>query len=295
MLALPFAARAVPPTSPCEPPRAHVALLPLSDATDQSWAAWSGADPSAIVLHLLADSLAKTRGRKISMLSVSPRPARRPVDDSTAIAAAKAAHAEVVVTGSVTEFEVEERRESGKFARWGVSALDARARARVRVTLRVLDVGGGGVILETTVDRERTGRGTTSAERPRPDTPAPSGLLSGVLEEVMVELVHALDQRLDTRWQATVLATSPGGCLVDAGGSRGLFVGQRLDVWRSGIETYDEDLVRLGDAVRVAAIEITSLEGRGRAHARVLEGEVSFGDLARPCSTHATVASTLRR
>lgn len=269
--------------------------MPLSDATDQTWAAWSGADPPAIVLHLLADSLAKTRGRKVSMLSVSSRSPRRPVDDSTAIAAAKAAHAEVVVTGTVAEFEVEERREGGKFARWGVSALDARARARVRVTLRVLDVGGGGVILETTVDRERTGRGTTSAERPRDATPAPSGLLSGVLEEVMFELVHALDQRLDTRWQATVLATSPGSCMVDAGGGRGLFVGQRLDVWRTGIETYDEDLVRLDDAVRVAAIEITSLEGRGRAHARVLEGEVSFGDMARPCSTHATVASTVRR
>ena len=112
---------------------------------------------------------------------------------------------------------------------------------------------------------------------------------------MLFELVRALDQRLDHRWQATVLGTSPGSCVVDAGTRRGLFVGQRLDVWRSGIETYDEDLVRIGDEVLVGAIEITSLVGRGRAQARVLEGEVSYGDLARPCSTDPAVANTLRR
>ena len=267
----------------------------LADATDRAWAAWSGADPPTIVLHLLADSLQQSHGRKVTLLSVAPSADRRPVDDSTAIAAARAAHAEVVVTGSVTEFELEERREGGKFSRWGVSALDARARARVRVTLRVLDVRDGAVILETTVDRERTGRGTTSADRPRAGMAPPSGLLAGALEEVLFELVRALDQRLDHRWQATVLVTSTGSCLVDAGPRRGLFVGQRLDVWRSGIETYDEDLVRIGDEVLVGAIEITSLDRRGRAQARVLEGEVSFGDLARPCSSNPAVANTLRR
>jgi hypothetical protein len=280
---------------PCDPPRTHVALVPLTDATDRTWAAWSGAEPAAIVLHMLSDSLEKSRGRKVTRLTPAPGPAARPVDDSAAIAAAKAAHAEVVVTGSVTAFELVERREGGKFSRWGTSALEARARALVRVTLRVLDANSGDVILETTIERERNGRGTSSAERPRDAQAPPSGLLARALEDVMHELVRALDQRLDRRWQALVLGTGSGRCVLDAGSGRGLFVGQRLDVWRSGVDTYDEDLVRLSEEVRVGSIEIVSLEGRGRAHARVLEGEVSFGDQARPCTVHPSVASTLKR
>jgi hypothetical protein len=279
----------------CEPPRTRVALLPLTDATDHSWAAWSGGDPAAIVLHLLADSLRKSRGREVTMLAPVPGDAGRPVEDAAAIAAANAAGSDVVVTGSVAEFTVEERRVAGKLSRWGAGALDARARARVRVSLRVLDTTGGGLILETTIDRERTGRGTTSAARPGDGPPPPSGLLAGTLDEVLRELTQALDRRLDMRWQATVLGAGPGDCVLDAGAGRGLFVGQRLEVWRSGVETYDEDFVRLAAEVRVGAIEIIALEGRGRAHARVVEGEASSGDHVRPCAAQAPVATTLRR
>lgn len=292
--ALGLPAHAASPPRACDPPRTHVALAPLTDATDHSWAAWSGADPAVIVLNLLADSLEKSRGRKVTVLGTIPGDAGRPVEDAAAMAAARAANAEVVITGVVAEFEVEERREGGKFSRWGVSALDARARARVRVSLRVLDATAGGVILETTIDRERNGRGTTSAGR-RSESSLPSGLLAGTLEDVMYELVQALDRRLDTRWQASVLRAGPAGCVLDAGAARGLFVGQRLDVWRLGVETYDEDFVRVADDLRVAAIEIVSLEGRGRARARVLEGEVSPGDRARPCAGQQAVATTVRR
>lgn len=277
----------------CDPPRTRVALVKLSDATDHSWAAWSGADPATIVLNLLADSLEKSRGRQVSILAIPRGPTTRPVEDAAAIAAARMAQAEVVVTGVVAEFKIEEHREAGKFSRWGVSALDARARAQVRVLLRVLDVRDGSVILETTIDRERTGRGTTSAGRAGAEPG--SGLLAGTLDEVLRELVQAVDQRLDMRWQASVLGTDTGHCVLDSGAGRGLFVGQRLDVWRSGIETYDDDFVRTAEDVRVAAIEIVALQGRGRARARVLEGEVSFGDRARPCTSAPAVATSARR
>jgi hypothetical protein len=293
MLVAASPARAAAADHACDPPRTRVALVRLSDATDHSWAAWTGADPATIVLNLLADSLEKSRGRQVTILAAPHSPASRPVEDAAAIAAARLAQAEVVVTGVVAEFTVEEHREAGKFSRWGVSALDARARAQVRVTLRVLDVLDGGVILETTVDRERTGRGTTSAGRAGAE-PA-SGLLAGTLDEVLRELVLAVDQRLDTRWQASVLATETGHCMLDSGAGRGLFVGQRLDVWRAGIETYDEDFVQVAEDVRVAAIEIVALLGRGRARARVLEGDVSFGDRARPCTATPAVAATERR
>jgi len=277
----------------CDPPRTHVAVMPLVDATDHAWAAWSGADPAAIVLNLFADSLQKSRGRQVTVLAAARGGGVRPVEDAAAIAAARAAHAEVVVTGVVAEFSVEERREAGKFSRWGVSALDARARVRVRVALRVLDVQGSDVVLETTIDRERTGRATTSAGRSAGE-PA-SGLLASTLEEVLRELVQSVDQRLDLRWQASVLGTEPGHCVLDAGAGRGLFVGQRLDVWRSGVETYDEDFVRVAEDLRVASIQVVALEGRGRARARVLEGEVSFGDRVRPCADSPAVATTARR
>jgi hypothetical protein len=257
-----MAAHAAAVDHACDPPRTRVALVRLSDATDHSWAVWTGADPATIVLNLLADSLEKSRGRQVTILAAPHSLANRPVDDAVAIAAARLAQAEVVVTGVVEEFNVEEHREAGKFLRWGVSALDARARAQVRVTLRVLDVLDGGVILETTVDRERTGRGTTSAGRAGAE-PA-SGLLAGTLDEVLRELVLAVDQRLDTRWQASVLATETGHCVLDSGAGRGLFVGQRLDVWRAGIETYDEDFVQVAEDVRVAAIEIVALLARSQ-------------------------------
>ena len=107
--------------------------------------------------------------------------------------------------------------------------------------------------------------------------------------------MQSVDQRLDMRWQASVLGTEPGHCVLDSGALQGLFVGQRLDVWRSGVETYDEDFVRVAEDVRVAAIEIVALQRRGRARARVLEGEVSFGDRARPCTTAPSVATTVKR
>ena len=171
----------------CDPPRTHVALVPLLDATDRAWSAWSGADPAAIVFRLLSDSLEKSRGRVVTRLPAVPGSAGRPVEDAAAIAAARAAHAEVVVTGVISEFVLEDRRQGGKLSRWGVGTLDSRARARVRVSLRALDTTDGSVILETTIDREQTGRGTTSAGRPTGAAPVQSGLLAGTLEEVMRE------------------------------------------------------------------------------------------------------------
>jgi hypothetical protein len=46
--------------------------------------------------------------------------------------------------------------------------------------------------------------------------------------------------------------------------SRGLFTGQRLEVWRPGVNLLDEELRELGDDVWVGSVVVTSLEGRSR-------------------------------
>ena len=100
----------------------------------------------------------------------------------------------------------------------------------------------------------------------------------------MRDLGSVLDERLDARWESRVMRHADGGAWVDAGAARGVFVGQRFDVWRSRTEVIDEDHIRIGDEDHlVGAIEVLALEGRGRARVRVVEGAVRSGDLVRPC------------
>jgi hypothetical protein len=254
------------------------------------------------VAHLLADSLEQGRGRQVLRPSAAAHddptaaPLRAP-DDEPALRVARDLRAEVVVTGTVSVFTRDDRRETGRLARWGVGAADARSHVQVSVTLRALDVSDGSVLIETTAARERTGRGTANVVRLQAgaDGSASDPLLAAVLGEVIGDLTRTLGQRLDARWQASVLGEGRGVYLLDAGVSRGLFAGERLEVWRSGIESLDEDLVRMGDDVRVGAVVVTALAGRGRAHARLVEGEARGGDHVRPCAGDSPSALSLRR
>jgi len=89
-----------------------------------------------------------------------------------------------------------------------------------------------------------------------------------------------------------VLTARRGTVMLDAGVTRGLFTGQRLEVWRPGVDLLDEELRELGDDVWVGSVVVTSLEGRSRARARLCDGEVHAGDVVRPCSqTSAPVLS----
>ncbi len=295
LAAWPAPACATPPPGDCVPPRTRVALLPLVDATDRAWAAWTGADPAALVSRLLADSLRREDACEVLLLPSAA--AARSVEDAEALVAARRVHAEVVVTGTLSQFTHEDRRERGKLWRWGVGAPDARSRARVRVTLRMLDVRDGTVIIETTAARDRAERGTATVSRPLPTTTvsAPATLLAEVLGEVLADLARTLESRLEARWQARVESAKDGECVLAVGASRGLFPGQRLEVWRAGIETFDEDLVRLNEEARVGALVVMALDGPVRARARLTEGEVRAGDRVRACSSGSTPALSLRR
>ena len=61
------------------------------------------------------------------------------------------------------------------------------------------------------------------------------------------------------------------------------------------VEVYDENLLHVGDDARVGALVIVALEGHGRAHARLAEGEARKGDTVRPCSEDAGPAMSVRR
>ena len=292
----------VPDPGMCAPPRTLVALLPLADRTDRTWQAWTGENPALRVVQCFADSLENGLGRAVCRVSTATGMApqaflSRPIDDAAALRAALTAKAEIAVTGTVSVFTHDDHREAGRFGRWGVGALDARSRVQVSVTLRVLDVADGSVIIETTASREKTTRGTASASRAQPiaNGTVSDELLEQVLSEVLGDLSRTIGQRLDARWRARVILEGSGIYVLDAGAARGLFPGERLDVWRSGVEVYDENLLHVGDDARVGALVIVALEGHGRARARLAEGEARMGDTVRPCSEDAGPAMSVRR
>jgi hypothetical protein len=298
-LARPVAA-AMPPAGDCSPPRTLVALLPLADQTDRTWQLWTGESPVRVVERMLTDSLEYGLGRTVLHVpfvaaGVADTPPGQGVDDEVAVRAARESGAEIAITGTVSVFTHDDRREAGRFGRWGVSALDVRSRMQVRVTLRVLDTADGSVIIETTASREKSGRGTASAHRSAADDDPADPLASEVLSDVLADLSRTIGERLDAHWRARVILDGPGAVVLDAGARRGLFMGERLDVWRSGIEVYDENLMRVGDDARVGTVVVVALEGHGRARARLIEGEARMGDLVRPCSEEGGTAVSLRR
>jgi len=289
-------ARAAEPGGDCSPPRTRIALVALHDATDRSWAAWSGLEPARLVTVALTDSLRHMTGRDVELLPPPEGDPARPVDDGAALAVARRTHAGLVITGTLSEFTYEDRRQGGRLSRWGVGPLDARSRALVRVQLRVLDARDGGVVLESAVERERTGRGMASVTRRDPGIAiGPSGPLAEALDEVLASLAVTLGRRLDERWHADVASATTDDCTFEAGAADGVFVGERLDVWRPGIESWDEDLVRLADELPVGAVVVVALEGQDRAHARLVEGEVRAGDRVRPCASAPAPSVSLRR
>ena len=286
----------------CAPPRTLVALLPLADRTDRTWELWSGASPAVLVGRALADSLEHMRGRRVVRVplvagaGVTSR-LLRPVDDDQALRVVRHDEAEVVVTGTVAVFSHDDTRDAGRFSRWGFGAPDAHSLVRVSVTLRVLDAHAGTVIIETTAARDRAGRGTATVLHPGTGgtNPDDDPLMLEVLGEVLGDLVATIGQRLDASWQARVVMESRGGFELDAGSARGLFTGERLDVWRPGIQLFDEDMVHIGNDARIGSVMITELDGRGRARARLLEGDARMGDLVKPCSGPSGSAMSLRR
>ncbi len=285
------------PSTDCDPPHTRVVLVALADATDHAWEAWTGASPAVLVTRLLADSLRATRGREVLVMPAADPSAHRAEDDAPALAAARRADAEIVLTGTVTEFVHEDRREGGKLWRWGVGAPDSRSRARVRVILRVLDAIDGSVIIETTASRDRSGRGTATVSRPDRSLVAavPETLLGEALGEALSDLARTISARLEERWQARVETVTGEMCSLDVGTARGHWTGQRLEVWRAGIETYDEELVRLGEEVRVGVLVVTALDRPNHVRARLAEGEARPGDRVRACSSGPAPALSLRR
>ena len=285
----------------CLPPHTVVALTPLADRTDGVWTTWSGESPALLVTRLLADSLTRGQRRDVLRLGVSlPHPpARGParaLDDDLALRAARRTAAEVVVTGSVDVFAHDDQLDPGKFARWGMGAPDARSHVRVSVSLRALDVRDGTVLIETSASREHTGKSVAMIDRPdrSGSSAALDPLLAQALGEVIADLARTLGQRVEGRWKAQVLTEHRGVVVLDAGVARGLFAGQRLEVWRPGINLLDEDLRELGDDVWVGSVVVTSLGGT-RSRARLCDGEVHVGDVVRPCSLSGPPELSLSR
>lgn len=272
----------------CAPPRTTIAVVPLEDHSDGEWRLVTGGNPAHLVAGRLVDSLAVGMGYRVHWLADGE--AAHGAPDARALAAARRDGAEVVVTGRVTAFDREDRREPGRFVRWGMGAPESSSRVEVAVELRVLDARDGSVILETRAARSRTGRGTASASAPTGEALAALAdeRLQGALDEVLSDLARTIESRLDARWVAHVLAERAGRVRLDAGRDHGLFEGARLQVWRSAWPTSDDERY-------VGAVVVESFEGRRRARLRVVEGEVRAGDLVRPCRAPMGPALSVQR
>lgn len=272
----------------CAPPRTTIAVVPLEDHSDGAWRLVTGGDPAQLVAGRLVDSLSVGLGYRVHRLV--GREAAPGTPDARALALARRDGAEVVVTGRVTAFDREDRREPGRFVRWGMGAPEASSHVEVAVELRVLDARDGSVILETRAARTRTGRGTASASAPTDEALAAvmDERMQGALGEVLSDLARTIDSRLDSRWVAPVLAERDGRVRLDAGRDQGLFEGARLQVWRSSRPVSDDERY-------VGAAVVETLEGRRRARLRVVEGEVRVGDLMRPCRAPRGPALTVQR
>lgn len=285
----PAALAASDESGPCAAPRTAVLLAPLTDRTDGRWELMASTRPSAVVVARLAEVIGDAR-RVVRPRALAVSSRRTLFTDAELLAAARREHAEVVVSGVVERFGNEDVSSPGRFARWGIGAQDASTEARVEVALRVLDVETGTVLIESRAARARRARGFASAGHGG-DATLLNAALAQALEEVVRELGSVIAERLDARWESRVMRNADGGAWVDAGAARGVFVGQRLEVWRSRVEAIDEDHVRIGDEDHlVGAIEVLALEGRGRARVRVVEGAVRSGDLVRPCRGREDVA-----
>lgn len=291
----PGVSRGAATPSPCEPAPTRVVLFTLADATDHAWEVWTGAQPGPLVTRMLADSLRGTPAREVHVLDGTGRATPRALDDAPALERARADDADIVVTGRLEELLIEDRREGGKLWRWGVGAPDSRSRARVRLVLRVLDARDGSVIIETAATRERSGRATAVVDRSAaPALVAPDAFLGQALGEVLADLTRTIGLRLEARGQGRVATVQGEWCALDLGTARGHFEGQRLEVWRSGIETYDEELMRVGEEVRVGMLVVTGIDMSGRVSARRVEGDAQPGDRIRACAG-ATPALSLKR
>jgi hypothetical protein len=265
------------------------------------WANWNGQSPATLVTRLLADSLARDHGCQVLRLVGPPARAaaaspQRPLDDDLALRAARRTPAEVVVTGTVDVFTHDDHLEPGKFARWG-GAPDARSTVHVSVSLRALDVRTGTVLIETNASRERAGKNVATIERSERagSSAGLDPLIAQALGEVLSDLARTLEGGVEGRWKANVLAERHGDVMLDAGAERGVFAGERLDVWRPGFALLDEDLASLGDDMWVGSVVVTSVRGRGQTRARLVEGEVHPGDLVKPCSLASPPALSLKR
>lgn len=283
----------------CAPPRTRIAIVSFANQTSGAWELMTGVSPARLIAARLADSLERAHGRSVVIVAAEGGSDRRePVrlcDDPAMLAAARRVQAEIVLTGVVSSFAHEDERIAGRFGRWGVGAPDARSRAEVAVSIRVLDAEDGTVILESRAARARVGRSTSSAHSADERVVADDEMIADALDQVLGDLMRTLAARLDERWEANVVAAGRNALTIDAGAARGLFTGERLEVWRPGIELLDEDLIHLGDDARVGAVVVEALEGRGRARVRLLEGEAREGDLVRPCSAGSEPAMSFRR
>ena len=266
----------------CAAPRTPVFLGALADRTDGRWGLMADRRPSEVVAAALAEVLGDSR-RVVRAAERAAAPARIPVPDAALLAAARREHAEVAVTGTVEAFGNDDVRQPGRFARWGIGADEASTTAEVTVSLRVLDVRDGTVLIESRATRSRRTRGYASASRTEA-APILNEALAQALDEVVRDLDRVLTERLDARWESTVMLEGADRMWLDAGAARGVFVGQRLEIWRSGTTVIDEDHIRIGDEDRrVGAVVVESLLGQGRARLRLVEGAAHSGDLVRPC------------
>lgn len=283
------------PPDPGASPQPLVALLPFADRTDGRWWLWTGCSAGEGVAHLVADSLVRSRHWALAdtaQLAALARARQWRVDgleDAQAAELARALGADWVVLGAVTSFGVEQPAPDAKRRRWGLPPKRRTETARVSLELRVLDAATGAVRRSERISRERLLSGASSArEADRPTAPvALAGTpLGDAVREAVAAAVQVLEQERQAHWSARVVRLMRYGLVeLDIGRSAGIVRGDRLVVWRTSRIESDAETGEIRGGLDEVAAEVVvtgfTLDGR-RAVAKVVRGQVSAGDTARP-------------
>lgn len=203
------------------------------------------------------------------------------ISESTAAQIGQLLGAQLILTGSISQFSIE--RVSGGFRRLGLSV----SQAETRLGVRVLDTNTGEVVFAAEGDgRKRFGSAFfqgVNIEREF-DAGFAGEALRPAIEKV-VEKINGQRDRFSSLQSAApagrVVGSGEGGIFIDRGDNYGLQIGQRFEVHRV-VDEIRDSAGRLLDQVTepVGVLEVTRVLSQS-AICQLLEGEARDGDTVR--------------
>ena len=258
---------------------------------NSTWRYW-GDNLGAAAADELVTQLLKTgsyrmieRSQLAAVLAEQDLGASGAVDASTAANIGRLLGAQLILTGSITQFSIETI--SGRFRGLGGS----RSKAETILDVRLIDTTTGEILMAESGEGEKTWGGgffrSANLERDF-DAGVAQEALRPAIEQVTETLARQADRFADLEPVeppapvAQIVGASDGSFYINQGENLGVAVGQRFEVIRVIDEIKDANgvvLDRITD--RVGVLEVTRVLSQS-AICTVVEGEATEGDTIQP-------------